>query len=74
MKRSIPNEQMIDQIIKDEVTQRIEDLKYSYKTDLKLLKESFDDKLNELTTEYNKLKHEKLSSEGKINTLSGSCR
>ena len=74
MKRSVPNEQMIDQIIKDEVTQRIEDLKYSYKTDLKLLKESFDDKLNELTTEYNKLKHEKLSLEGKINTLTGSCR
>ena len=74
IKRSIPNEQMIDQIIKDEVNQRIEDLKYSYKTDLKLLKESFNDKLNELATEYNKLKHEKLSLEGKINTLTGSYR
>ena len=74
MKRSIPNEQMIDQIIKDEVTQRIKDLKYSYKTDLKLSKESFDDKLNERTTGYNKLKHEKLSLEAKINTLTGSCR
>ena len=43
---------MIDQIIKDEVNQRIKGLKYSYKTDLKLLKESFDDKLNELAIDY----------------------
>ena len=49
-------------------------MKYSYKTDLKLLKESFDDKVNELTTEYNQLKHEKLSLEGKVNTLTGSYR
>ena len=59
---------------KENMVQVIEDIKCSYKNELKVLKDLIDGKLQDSLDELNKLKHEKQSLEGKVTTLIGNVK
>ena len=59
---------------KDNMVQVIEDIKCSYKNELKVLKDLIEGKFQDCLDELNKLKHEKQSLEGKVNTLNGNVK
>ena len=59
---------------KDNMVQVIEDNKCSYKNESKVLKDLIEGKLQDSLDELNKLKHEKQSLEGKVNTLNGNVK
>ena len=56
---------------KDSMVQVIEDIRCSYKNELKVLKDLIEGKLQDSLDELNKLKNEKQSLEGKVYTLNG---
>ena len=59
---------------KGNMVQVNEDIKCSYKNELKVLKDLIESKFQDCLDELNKLKHEKQSLEGKVNTLNGNVK
>ena len=56
------------------MVQVIEDIKCFYKNELKVLKDLIDGKFQDCLDEFKKIKHEKQSLEGKVNTLNGNVK